>query len=81
MEIIIKAFAAAKEAFGFQEKKCVVGEGSTVGQVLEMLTREYPEAASIENTLLCAVNSEYSGKDKVLHANDILALFPPVSGG
>ncbi len=81
MEIIVKTFAAAREAFGFQEKKFVVGEGSTVGQVLEMLTRECPGAAPIGNTLLCAVNAEYSAKEKVLHANDILALFPPVSGG
>ncbi len=81
MEIIIKTFAAAKEALGFQEKRVVVGEGSTVGQVLEMLTGEYPGIASIENTLLCAVNAEYSGKEKVLHENDVLALFPPVSGG
>ena len=81
MKIKIKTFAHLKELCGFEEKELLVSEGITVSDILKMLAKNYECFHNSTNSLLCAINEEYCGLDKILSDNDILAIFPPVSGG
>jgi len=81
MLITIRPFASAKDALGFDRKEINVKEESTVSDVLATLLMESPELNTLRENLLFALNSTYCQTDTVLHAGDILAIFPPVSGG
>lgn len=81
MKIKIKTFATIKESFGFDEKELIVSDGISVREVIRDLEMNYPSLKSIEGTLLYAVNEEYCPVETLLADGDILAIFPPVSGG
>ena len=55
--------------------KWKVPEGSTVGQVLEMLN--LPE----EETKILLINGRYAYKGRILNEGDILQVVPPLAGG
>ena len=74
--ITVRLFAALKERAGASELTLEVPEGSRVRDALDELgdlARGLP--------LVMAVNREYAPEDRVLGADDELALIPPVSGG
>lgn len=81
MKIKIKTFASMKEACGFSEKDLNVPPGSTTGTVLDELMTEHPNIRLSGTSILIAVNEEYAGRERVLAEGDVIALFPPVSGG
>lgn len=55
--------------------KWKVPEGSTVGQVLEMLN--LPE----EETKILLINDRYAYKGRILKDGDVLQVVPPLAGG
>jgi molybdopterin converting factor small subunit len=81
MKILIKPFASVKDMFGFYEKEIIVSENITVGEVIKRLAESYAGLNRIKKNLLYAVNEEYCAVDTILKENDVLAIFPPVSGG
>ncbi|HOO72599.1 MAG TPA: MoaD/ThiS family protein [Spirochaetota bacterium] len=81
MKIKIRTFASLREVCGFTEKELIVSEGIAVSEIIKELCRNCPEFAKRKDTLLFAVNEEYCGLDRVLNENDVLVIFPPVSGG
>jgi sulfur-carrier protein len=81
MKITIKAFASVSEICGFRVKEVVVAEGISVEEVAQRLMASFDGLARISDTLLFAVNEEYCDKGRALADGDVLALFPPVSGG
>lgn len=81
MKILIKPFASVKDIFGFYEKEIVVTENISVGDVIKKLASAYNGLERIKRNLLYAINEEYCTIDTVLKENDVLAIFPPVSGG
>jgi molybdopterin converting factor subunit 1 len=81
MVITIKTFASVKEIFGHDELSLDVDDTITAGEVVDMLCKKYPDLLGMKETLITAVNEEYCARDTVLKQNDILAVFPPVSGG
>ncbi len=81
MKIKIKTFATIRELFGFNEKELIVSDGISVKEVVRDLEMSYPSLKNIEGPLLYAVNEEYCPVDMLLADGDILAIFPPVSGG
>jgi molybdopterin converting factor subunit 1 len=81
MVITIKTFASVKDIFGHEELSLDVDDTITAGEVVDMLCEKHPGLLGIKETLITAVNEEYCAKDTVLKQNDILAVFPPVSGG
>ena len=81
MKIKIRTFASLREVCGFTEKELIVSEGITVSEIIKELSRNCAEFAKRKDTLLFAVNEEYCRIDRVLNENDVLAIFPPVSGG
>ncbi len=81
MHIIIKTFATVRDVCGFQIADWDLPAGATAGDALRQLITRYPQLQTIENKLLLAVNEEYCQAEKELQERDILAIFPPVSGG
>lgn len=58
-----------------REDKCDIPEGTTVGQLLEMLNipRQLP--------LIVLVNGKHAKKENVLKDGDLLHILPPMTGG
>ncbi|MGV7927628.1 MAG: MoaD/ThiS family protein [Spirochaetota bacterium] len=81
MRIKIKTFASVKDMCGFSEREFELPERSTVGDAVRRLEPECRGGVAGLESLLYAVNEEYCRGDRVLAENDVLALFPPVSGG
>ncbi|MBP7603083.1 MAG: MoaD/ThiS family protein [Spirochaetes bacterium] len=81
MKITIKAFASVKDTLGFSERRFDLRESATAQEAVRAAERECGITISGSDSLLYAVNEEYSRADRVLRENDVLALFPPVSGG
>ena len=53
---------------------------STVSELEEYLKKTYPKLEQL-NSMMIAVNQEYSDKDQSLDGTEEIALIPPVSGG
>ncbi len=81
MKITIKTFATVKDLLGFDEKEITIPEGSRVEDIIQKIREENPSFNEIKDSLLIAVNEEYCSSKTILNKNDILAIFPPVSGG
>lgn len=83
MILQVRLFAILRERAGRESVEVEVADGATVDQTLEALGRQHEELASVidRSSLVMAVNQVYASRDTVLHAEDELALIPPVSGG
>jgi MoaE-MoaD fusion protein len=77
MQVRVRLFAALRErAGGAEEVEVDLPDGAVVRDALDLLgslTDGVP--------VVMAVNREYAGEARPLHAGDELALIPPVSGG
>jgi molybdopterin synthase catalytic subunit len=76
MQVRVKLFAGLRERAGADELSLELPEGARVGDALEQvrwLTRDLP--------VVMAINLDYADREAELHAEDELALIPPVSGG
>jgi molybdopterin converting factor subunit 1 len=81
MKITVKAFASVKDMLGFNEREFELQSDLTVGDAVKFISEKFDNLKALEENLLFAVNEEYCRGDRKLRENDILALFPPVSGG
>lgn len=81
IEIKILFFGACKEATSSNEITTKLLLGSTIADALKELKISYPELAKFGERLLFAVNETYANQTHILTQGDILAIFPPVSGG
>jgi len=81
MKITVKTFATVTDITGFSSSSIEVKGEKTVGHVLRDLQGEYPGLKNISDSLLMAVNEEYADHHHELKEGDVLAIFPPVSGG
>ena len=81
MKVVVKLFAAAREAAGAGEVALDVADGATVADVERALVAKRPGLAEIVSYSRWAVNAAFSPKDAKLPPNAEVALIPPVSGG
>jgi molybdopterin converting factor subunit 1 len=81
MKINIKTFASVSDICGFKEREITIDTGSTVSDAVAMLVKNFNSLEKLSDKLLFAVNEEYCDKLRILNENDILAIFPQVSGG
>ncbi|MDQ0087093.1 molybdopterin converting factor subunit 1 [Paenibacillus anaericanus] len=82
MEIIIALFAGLADRIGTSRLTFTTTEASvTVDQLKEILTENYPAAASLIAVSFVAVNQEYARGEVLITSTDEVALIPPVSGG
>lgn len=81
MRIKVKVFASIKDICGFNEKELIVSDSIKVNEVVDLFVNGNKLLSGTKNSLLIAVNEEYCGLDKILEDGDVMAIFPPVSGG
>jgi sulfur-carrier protein len=77
MPITVKFFASLRERIGRAD---AVVEWSGPTTVADVWARATDGAALPPNTLV-AVNMEYADSAQLVHENDEVAFFPPVTGG
>ena len=80
-KIKILFFATFRTRAGKSTMELEIKEGSTVGELKEILVTSIPALeASLHHTLL-SINREFAFDDEVIPEGAEIALFPPVSGG
>lgn len=72
----MRLFAGLRERAGRETLELELPDGALVADALELVSELCGEPSCV-----MAVNREYAGADTPLHAEDELALIPPVSGG
>jgi molybdopterin converting factor subunit 1 len=81
MTIRIKLFAAMSDLAGSDTADVELPDGATVGDLRREVGKQLPLARSLLNRSGIAVNHDLAENDRVLQANDEVAVIPPVSGG
>ena len=81
MRIKIKVFASIRDICGFDEKELIVSDSIKVNEVIDLFIKANREFTDKKDILLVAVNEEYCRMDRTLEDGDVMAIFPPVSGG
>lgn len=81
MKVVVKLFAAAREAAGTGEVAVDVADRGTVADIERALVAKRPALAGIVSHSRWAINSAFSPKDAKLPPDAEVALIPPVSGG
>ncbi|WP_457750582.1 ubiquitin-like small modifier protein 1 [Thermococcus sp.] len=88
MRITVRYFARYRSLVGKSEEELEIPEGATVRELIEVLKERHPvlkDEVFAEEDDLADVNVSRNGRyvrfDEVLQDGDVVALFPPVSGG
>lgn len=81
MKVSVLLFAAAREVVGKEAVELELPDASTVAAARSALLLAYPALTARAKNLLWAVNNEHASDTRVLNATDVVACFPPVSGG
>jgi MoaE-MoaD fusion protein len=76
MDVRVKLFAGLRERAGVDELPLTLPDGARVADALAQLSD-----VTAGCPVVMAVNQEFADASVVLHADDELALIPPVSGG
>lgn len=77
----VRAFASLRQALGTARLTLNLPSGTTVADLLERLSADYPAAAPHLARAIVAVNQDYADSTRSLAPDDEVAVFPPVSGG
>ncbi len=81
INVRVKFFAAARESLGTGEIGLTIPTGSTVSDLLNLLTEKYPPLRAYSRFVSVAVNRAYVGMQTELRDGDEVACLPPVGGG
>ena len=80
MKVKLKYFASIAEAVGMSVGEIDLRDGTNVSDVLDVLTKRFKGLEEMNNVIV-AVNGTYVDSNTPLDDGDVVALFPPVSGG
>ncbi|MFQ6100158.1 MAG: molybdopterin converting factor subunit 1 [Anaerolineae bacterium] len=81
ISVRVKFFAAPREALGTGEIEMEIPAGTTVEELIALLTEEYPALRAYTRFISVAVNRAYVGMQTELRDGDEVACLPPVGGG
>ena len=81
MRINLIFYAVLQEEISDKPIFIEVKSGSTAQDVIELLSKKYPQVADILKVTRLAHEDEYMGKKSVLKDGGEYCLIPPVSGG
>lgn len=81
MKINILLFATLKERTGKSQVSLDLPEPCTVSGMLDAFFLLYPALRPLSNNVITSVNQEFADLTQIIHQEDEIALFPPVSGG
>lgn len=77
----ILLFARFRETFSAEAIEVSLPDCGTVKEIRELLALLKPGLAPLLSRSMVAVNGEPASDDAIVHAEDEVALLPPVSGG
>ncbi len=77
MQIKVLFFASLREQMGRDSTELEFRDDMTVNDIWYQVSG----GSAIPENLLCAVNLEYTDRDRLIQAGDEVAFFPPVTGG
>ncbi len=80
MRIRIRYYASLRELIGTSSEELDLEEGSRVGDLMRVIMGLHEALKGLKGILI-AVNGEYVEMDEELREGDLVALFPPLSGG
>jgi len=81
VRVTVKLFARLRDITRISEFTRELEPGATVATLWSQLATEFPEVASYERSISCAVNADYARMGHPLADGDEVAFLPPVSGG
>jgi molybdopterin synthase catalytic subunit len=81
IQVLVRCFAAAREAAGESELALTLPAGATAGDALADLAARFPRLRGHLGSLRLAVNLAYVRPDHPLANGDEVALIPPTCGG
>ncbi len=81
MQITVKLFATLRQEAGWGQRELTLPDGATLDDLLAALAASENGLNVEERSVYAAVNREYAQRGQTLHDGDVVALFPPVSGG
>ena len=76
----VRYFATLRDLSGMEEEDFFVQETSSVEKVYSELKARHPAFSSQKNVLF-ALNERFVDPQTKVSNDDVLAIFPPVSGG
>jgi molybdopterin synthase sulfur carrier subunit len=81
MLLRVKYFARFREIVDREEEEIEITPGSTVLDLKRIILQLHPGMSSYEKFLLVACNDQFAADDRKFAPDDIVSIFPPVSGG
>lgn len=81
MKISVMLFAGLSESAQRSQIELDMVEHSTVRDLIDRMTREFPQLAPLLPACFVSINQEYASPDQIIRSGDEIALLPPVSGG
>jgi molybdopterin synthase catalytic subunit len=81
MRVTVRFFATLKDRAGLSEVEMEVAEETLIETLEAQIGQRFPALAPLLPTSLIAINEEFAFPGEVLHDGDVVAFFPPVSGG
>lgn len=80
MQVSVLFFGITKDLIGKRHISIELPGSISVAEFKKMLQEKHPELLDL-SSLAIALNSSYAFEGDLIHANDEIALIPPVSGG
>jgi molybdopterin converting factor subunit 1 len=77
----IRLFATLKDRAGRAEIEIDLPAGATVADLRTRIGEAFPHLAALAARSVVAINREFAFAQDLVHPEDEIALFPPVSGG
>jgi molybdopterin synthase catalytic subunit len=77
----VKLFATLRQDAGWGEREVTLPAGATVSDLLAHLEETTPGLQLSGRSVYAAVNQKYTRGAQLLATGDVVAIFPPVSGG
>ena len=81
MNVSVQFFSYFKDLAGRPHFVTTVAPGATIGELLDVIYKQFPKLEPMCKSTLVAVGVEYQDRSYVLKEGDEVSLFPPVQGG
>jgi molybdopterin converting factor subunit 1 len=74
-------FATLRDYVGSKSVELEIPFGTTVDELTDLLVVTYPSLEKVKDSMMVAINREYTADEQVIPEGAEIAFFPPVSGG
>jgi molybdopterin converting factor subunit 1 len=81
IQVQVRLFATLRQEAGWSERTVTLPPGATVAELLTQLETTTPGLKLSGRAVYAAVNQQYTRGTQALADGDVVAIFPPVSGG